>query len=85
MALSWSRRRDDEPDHPEHVFIAADVSVDPTSPGSVVFPRRPMESAPFSKPDGEQDPDIIEPSAVFKPCQPLPDWSNVEITVEYHD
>ena len=82
MAVGWSRRKDDEPDHPDHVFIAADVSVDPTVPGSVVIARVPMEPVPYAPPDGLPEPGVIEPTQVFKPWIPSADWPNVTIMYE---
>jgi hypothetical protein len=83
--LSWSSpRKDDEPDYPEHIFIAVDVSADPTSPPGVSLARVALEPVPYEAPDELQD-DVIEPTAVFKPWLPYTDWDNVEITVRYHD
>ena len=72
------------PNPPSTLFIAVDVSVDPTAPSGVATARIPMEPVPYSEPDGLQD-GVIEPTAVFKPWLRSTDWDNVEITVEYYD
>lgn len=84
--LSWSNRRDDEePDHPEHPYIVAAVGIDPAGPGIVAIARRALQPVPYAPSEDEQDDDVIEPTAIFKPWLLGRDWKNVEITVEYYD
>ncbi len=82
MSVGWSRRRRDEPDHPEHPFILAVVGIDPANPDAVAVARVALQPVPYAPPDDEQD-GVIEPTAVFKPWLPYTDWDNVEITVEH--
>ena len=83
---SWCNRRDDdEPDHPDHPYIVAAVGVDPANPGTVAYALRALQPAPYAPPDGKQDDDVIEPTAVFKPWLPGKYWDGVEITVTYYD
>ena len=83
MSVAWSRRKPEEPDHPDHPYILAAVGVDPANPDTVAYALRPLQPAPYAPPDGKQDDDVIEPTAVYKPWLPGKYWENVEITVEY--
>jgi hypothetical protein len=85
MSVGWSRRRGEKPDHPEHPVIVAGVGIDPANPGVIAYGYLPLQPVPYAPPDGEQDDDVIEPTAVFNPWLPSTDWNNVEITVEYYD
>jgi hypothetical protein len=73
MSVSWSRRKREKPDHPDHARIVTGVGIDSgTITGRVVGYRR-AHPAPYAPPDGEQEDDVIEPTAVFEPGQILPD------------
>jgi hypothetical protein len=75
MAVGWSRRRDDEPDHPDQPYIVAGVGIDPGNPTVVVFRFARLEPTPYAPPDDLQDDDdVIEPTRVFKPYVPSADW-----------
>lgn len=86
MAVGWSRRRDDdaEPTTPSPPRKVVGVGFDPANPDALAVALRPMEPVPYTEPDELQD-GVVEPTAVFKPGEPLPDWSNVEITMTYYD
>jgi hypothetical protein len=82
MAVSWFRRNDEEPDHPDHPYIVAAVGVDPEDPSAVAYAYRELQPVPYAAPDELQD-DVIEPTAVYKPWLPGRFWDNVTITVEH--
>jgi hypothetical protein len=79
--LSWSSRRDDEPDHPDQPYIVAVVGIDPANPSAVSVARVALHPVPYARPDELQD-DVIEPTAVFKPWLPYTDWDKCIIDVE---
>jgi hypothetical protein len=83
MSVAWSRRKRDEPEEPAHPFIIAGIGIDPANPGTVAYALRALEPVPYAPPDGKQDDDVIEPTAVFNPWLPGKYWDNVEITVEH--
>jgi len=88
MSVAWSRRKPEEPEEPRHPdppFTLSVMAGEPGEPERVFLTSRPLQPVQHAAPDGEQDDDVIEPTAVYKPWLPSTDWDNVEITVEYHD
>ena len=85
MSVAWSNRRNDEPGHPEQPRKVIAVGIDPANPDAISVARVMLRPVSYAESDDEQDDDVIEPTALFKPGEPLPDWSNVEITVTYYD
>lgn len=66
--LSWSNRRDDESgDHPDPAVKATVVGFDYDSVTGIARIRIAGDRIPYSRPDSEQDDDVIEPTALFKP------------------
>ena len=82
MAVGWSRRADDERDHPDPVVIVAAVAVDPADPSGVAVALVPLEPVQYAPPDGLPEPGVIEPTQVFKPWISSADWRTVTITYE---
>jgi hypothetical protein len=86
MAVGWSRRKPEEPDHPDQVFKATVVGFDPGNPSGVTIGYIPLHPVSYAPPEGEQEPGVIEPTALFK-SHPLSEScrDNAEVTVEYYD
>jgi hypothetical protein len=64
MPVGWSRRKRDEPDHPDQPVIVTVVTLDPGSPSGLVVVHRELQPVPYSVPEELQD-DVIEPTAVY--------------------
>jgi hypothetical protein len=88
MSVAWYRRKDDEPDEPDKPsppFTLSVIAGEPGEPERVFLTSRPLKPVPYAPPDSEQDDDVIEPKAVYKPLLPRKDWNNVDITMEHDD
>lgn len=82
MTTRWNE--DAEPTAPTTLRKVTGIRIEPDGTARVILAPIPTEPVPYAEPDELQD-GIVEPTAVFKPGESLPDWSNVEITVTYYD
>jgi hypothetical protein len=72
--LSWSdrpkrRAEDAGADHPDSTFILFGCEPDASDPSGVILSGRVVIPASYAPPD-RLEPDVIEPTAVFKPWIP---------------
>ena len=74
MSVGWSRRKREEPDHPDQPVIVTVVGLDFDSATGLTRVRVAGDRIPYARPDGEQEDDVIEPTAVFKPWLPYTAW-----------
>ena len=67
-----------EPGHPDQTVKVTGIRLEPGGIVTLTLARPLGENVPYAPPEGVQDPDVIEPTAVYRPF--TDEWTNDEWT-----